>query len=82
MKRYNQGFHKFGAMEECNTGEWIKADEVDSYLDKYAKEHAKVFSRLATEMYQENSSIMLKLKVITAALVVSFVTNAMLVATM
>ena len=79
MKRYNQGFHKFGAMEECNTGEWIKADEVDSYLDKFSKEHAKVFSRLATEVYQENSSIMLKLKVITAALVVSIVANWVLI---
>lgn len=79
MKRYNHGFYKFGTMEECNTGEWIKADEVDSYIDQYAKQHAKVFSKLATEMYQENSSIMFKLKVITAALIVSIVANWVLI---
>lgn len=66
MKRYNQGFFKFGPMEECDTGVWVRHSEIDSCLDKYGAQHAKVFTQMATEIYEENSSIMLKLKVITA----------------
>jgi hypothetical protein len=82
MKRYNQGFLKFGPMEQCDTGEWVKHSDIDSYLDKYGEQHAKVFSSLATEMFQENSSIMLKLKVITSALIMSFVANAVFLSVM
>ena len=78
MKRYNQGFLKFGPMEQCDTGEWVKHSDIDSYLDKYGEQHAKVFSELATEMFQENSSIMLKLKVITATLIISIIANGLL----
>jgi hypothetical protein len=80
MKRYNQGFLKFGPMEQCDTGEWVKHSDIDSYLGKYGEQHAKVFSELATEMYKENSSIMLKLKVITATLVISIIANGLLLA--
>jgi len=82
MKRYNQGFLKFGPMEQCDTGEWVKHSDIDSYLDKYGEQHAKVFSEFATEMFQENSSIMLKLKVITSALIMSFVANAVFLSVM
>jgi hypothetical protein len=78
MKRYNQGFLKFGPMEQCDTGEWVKHSDIDSYLDKYGAQHAKVFTQMAEEMYGENSSIMLKLKVITALLVMSIVANGVL----
>lgn len=27
-QRYNQGFGKFGPMEKCNTGEWVKVNDV------------------------------------------------------
>jgi len=27
MKRYNQGFYKFGAMEQCDTGEWARVED-------------------------------------------------------
>ena len=78
MKRYNQGFLKFGPMEECDAGEWTRHSDIDSYLDKYGAQHAKVFNQMATEMYEENGSIMLKLRVITALLVVSIVVNGVL----
>ncbi len=78
MKRYNQGFHKFGAMEQCDTGEWVKHSDVDSFIKKYGEQHAKVFSELATEMYKENSLTMLKLKTITAILIISIIANGLL----
>ena len=28
MKRYNQGFVKFGPMEQCDDGEWVKYEDV------------------------------------------------------
>jgi hypothetical protein len=82
MKRYNQGFLKFGPMEQCDTGEWVKHSDIDSYLDKYGVQHAKAFIQMAEEMYEENSSIMLKLKVITSALIMSFVANAVFLSVM
>jgi len=30
IQRYNQGFFKFGPMERCDTGEWVKAKDVDT----------------------------------------------------
>ena len=65
-------------MEECDAGEWTRHSDIDSYLDKYGAQHAKVFNQMATEMYEENGSIMLKLRVITALLVVSIVVNGVL----
>ena len=32
IKRYNQGFAKFGPMEQCDTGEWVKAEEAEVIL--------------------------------------------------
>lgn len=29
---YNQGFLKFGPMEQCNTGEWVRWTEVEPFL--------------------------------------------------
>lgn len=28
MQRYNQGFLKFGPMEQCSEGEWVKYNDV------------------------------------------------------
>ena len=77
MKQYNQGFLKFGPMEECDTGEWVRRSDIEGYLDKYCVKHTEVFE-IATEMHEENNSIMLKLKVITALLVMSIVAKGVL----
>ncbi len=29
---YNQGFGKFGPMEQCDTGEWVKWDDIEPFL--------------------------------------------------
>lgn len=37
MKRYNQGFAKFGPMEQCDDGEWVKYEDVIETSDKWNK---------------------------------------------
>jgi hypothetical protein len=37
MKRYNQGFGKFGPMEQCNDGEWVKYDDAARAIDAQSK---------------------------------------------
>lgn len=32
VKAYNQGFYKFGPMEQCVTGEWVKWEDVEPFL--------------------------------------------------
>lgn len=32
VKAYNQGFYKFGPMEQCATGEWVKWEDVEPFL--------------------------------------------------
>ena len=32
VKAYNQGFYKFGPMEQCSTGEWVKWKDVEPFL--------------------------------------------------
>lgn len=32
VKAYNQGFYKFGPMEQCTTGEWVKWKDVEPFL--------------------------------------------------
>src|SRR5574343_148727 len=32
VKAYNQGFYKFGPMEQCATGEWVKWKDVEPFL--------------------------------------------------
>ena len=54
MKRYNQGFLKFGPMEECDTGEWIKAVDADNTMNEIKRQGAKVFSDLSKKIYEEN----------------------------
>jgi hypothetical protein len=38
MKRYNQGFGKFGPMEQCNDGEWVRYEDVKSIIKKLQEE--------------------------------------------
>lgn len=33
MKRYNQGFGKFGPMEQCEDGEWVRFEDADAELE-------------------------------------------------
>lgn len=32
VKAYNRGFYKFGPMEQCATGEWVKWKDVEPFL--------------------------------------------------
>jgi len=82
MKRYNQGFLKFGPMEQCDTGEWARVEDCYDLINHEREDYYFGYSELAKEMYQENSALLFKLKVVTAGLIVSFVTNAMLIAVM
>ncbi len=75
MKRYNQGFLKFGPMEECDTGEWIKAVDADNTMNEIKRQGAKVFSDLSKKIYEENINLALKLTVVTALLIVSIGAN-------
>jgi hypothetical protein len=33
VKLYNQGFLKFGPMEQCDSGEWVRWDDVEPFLE-------------------------------------------------
>jgi F0F1-type ATP synthase assembly protein I len=33
MKRYNQGFGKFGPMEQCNDGEWVRYEDSERVIN-------------------------------------------------
>lgn len=35
MKRYNQGFLKFGPMEQCSSGEWVRYKDHENALNGY-----------------------------------------------
>jgi len=32
ITQYNHGFYKFGPMEQCDTGEWVRWAEVEPFL--------------------------------------------------
>ena len=34
MKRYNQGFGKFGPMEQCKDGEWVRYEDAEKEFDE------------------------------------------------
>jgi len=38
MKRYNQGFYKFGPMEQCKDGEWAKYEDLEKEFDEFKNE--------------------------------------------
>jgi len=38
MKRYNQGFYKFGPMEQCSDGEWAKYEDLIKEMDEFKNE--------------------------------------------
>lgn len=32
VKLYNQGFYKFGPMEQCDSGEWVRWADIEPFL--------------------------------------------------
>jgi hypothetical protein len=34
MNRYNQGFYRFGLMEQCENGQWVKSEDCDRELKR------------------------------------------------
>jgi len=34
MERYNQGFGKFGPMEQCKDGEWVRYEDAEKEFDE------------------------------------------------
>lgn len=32
INRYRQGFYKFGPMEQCNDGDWVKYDDFEEKI--------------------------------------------------
>lgn len=38
IQRYNQGFLKFGPMEQCSDGKWVKYDDVKKRFSDYEDE--------------------------------------------
>ena len=46
MKRYNQGFLKFGPMEQCDDGEWIKYEGHEKVVKDFLKAHDKMSEKL------------------------------------
>lgn len=44
MKRYNQGFGKFGPMEQCNSGEWMKYKDAEDVVHEW-QEYCKVIEQ-------------------------------------
>ncbi len=64
MLRYNQGFKKFGPMEQCSDGEWIKFKDHEqvinerdfhykeclAYWQKLYTGHDKIITQLKTEL--------------------------------
>jgi len=42
MKRYNQGFGKFGPMEQCKDGEWIRYE----YYEKLHKKYSNALNKI------------------------------------
>lgn len=52
MKRYNQGFFKFGPMEMCNTGTWNKWEDTAQALVNLHKIHVKELAKKDEEIDQ------------------------------
>jgi len=53
MKRYNQGFGKFGPMEQCKDGEWVKYWDAIKYFDKTNNKYAKDISLMNKLILEE-----------------------------
>lgn len=42
LKRYNQGLWKFGPMEQCNDGEWVRYNQADELINTLHKNYESV----------------------------------------
>ena len=57
MKRYNQGFGKFGPMEQSNDGKWVTYEDYESIERRLKQEVNIQFKELWTEImkYEEDN---------------------------
>jgi hypothetical protein len=73
---------KFGPMELCKDGEWVKADDhyeyADELIDEISDQHL-FFSGLLKQVDDENSSLTFWLTVLTAQFVVTSIVIMLLV---
>ena len=53
MKRYDQGFGKFGPMEQCDKGEWVRYEEVRDNLNKISELYSDLHRNLLNEWSEE-----------------------------
>jgi hypothetical protein len=53
MKRYNQGFGKFGPMEQTDKGEWVRYEEVRDNLNKISELYNNLNKDLLYEWHEE-----------------------------
>ena len=50
MKRYNQGFGKFGPMEQCDDGKWVKYEDYEQEIDAYVEDLSKFYENSREEL--------------------------------
>ena len=50
MKRYNQGFGKFGPMEQCDNGKWVKYEDYEQEIDAYVEDLSKFYENSREEL--------------------------------
>ena len=50
MKRYNQGFGKFGPMEQCDDGTWVKYEDYEQEIDAYVEDLSKFYENSREEL--------------------------------
>ena len=72
MNRYTQGFRKFGWMEQCNDGEWVKYEDhtqelvrariemqkiLDDRVSSYRESNDQLYAELSNTVRQRNYAI-------------------------
>ena len=57
MKRYTQGFKKFGPMEQCNDGEWVRFEDYEIIRRRIEHDYRGQLDNAWMEIYKAKESV-------------------------
>ncbi len=76
MKRYTQGFKKFGPMEQCNDGEWVRFEDYEIIRRRIEHDYRGQLDNARRAIYKAKESV-IPLHIVFEACVIAYIVLAL-----